>query len=388
VTEGAARSTNRDAEGEPLPDTDNLRRTCLYDLHRERGGRLVPFAGYAMPVRYEAGPLAEHVQCRTAAALFDVSHMGIVHLHGPSVAGALERLVPASVTGLAVGRMRYSQLTTEDGGVIDDVMITNDGGDHLTVVVNAGGKEADVEHLRAQLPDAVSVEHRSDLALLALQGPAAAAVVRRHDPAAAGLVFMQTGPARIAGIEVGISRSGYTGEDGFELAVPAERAVELAEALLAEPEVAPAGLAARDSLRLEAGMCLYGHDLDLRTTPVEAGLAWSIQARRRQEGGFPGAEVILAQLRDGPPRRRVGLRPEGRKPVRDGAPLRSPDGRPLGSVTSGGYGPTAGGPIAMGYVSGGSDAPGTALVADERGTDVPCRVVELPFVPHRYFRGA
>ena len=372
-----------------MPD-DDLHRTCLHALHLEHGGRMVPFAGYEMPVRYGPGPIAEHNQCRTAAALFDVSHMGIVHLHGPGVVPALEGLVPSSVSGLGVRRMRYSVLTTEDGGVIDDVMITNDGDDHLTLVVNAGGKEADVEHLRAGLPAAVSVEHRRDLALVALQGPAAAAVVGRHDPAATELVFMQTGTATIAGIPVGISRSGYTGEDGFEITVAADRAPELARALLAEPEVAFAGLAARDSLRLEAGLCLYGHDLDRSTSPIEAGLAWTIQARRREEGGFPGAATILGQLRDGPPRRRVGLRPEGRKPVRDGAALRSAaDGdRRLGTITSGGYGPTAGGPVAMGYVVGEAAAPGTTVVADERGTPVPCRVVELPFVPHRYFRGA
>jgi glycine cleavage system T protein (aminomethyltransferase) len=373
-----------------VPDADDLQRTSLHALHLEQGGRMVPFAGYEMPVRYGPGPLAEHTQCRTAAALFDVSHMGIVELRGPGVAPALERLVPSSVGGLGVGRMRYSVLTTEDGGVIDDVMIANDGDDHLTLVVNAGGKAADVAHLRAGLPPAVSVRHRADLALLALQGPAAAAVVARHDPAAAELVFMQTGPAIVAGVPVGISRSGYTGEDGFEITVPVERAPEVARALLAEPEVAFAGLAARDSLRLEAGLCLYGHDLDLTTTPIEAGLAWVIQARRREEGGFPGASSILGQLRDGPERRRVGLRPEGRKPVRDGATLRTApdDGRPLGAVTSGGYGPTAGGPIAMGYVAVEAAEPGTSLVADERGTPVPCRVVELPFVPHRYFRGA
>ena len=267
-----------------MPDSDDLQRTCLHAVHLEQGGRMVPFAGYEMPVRYDPGPVAEHTHCRTAAALFDVSHMGIVHLSGPDVASALEALVPSSVTGLGVGRMRYSLLTNGSGGVIDDLMIANDGDDQLTLVVNAGGKEDDVEHLRAGLPASIAVEHRRDLALVALQGPAAAAVVARHDPAAAELVFMQTGTATLAGIEVGLSRSGYTGEDGFEITVDADRAPELARALLAEPEVAFAGLAARDSLRLEAGLCLYGHDLDPTTNPVEAGLGWAIQARRRRRG--------------------------------------------------------------------------------------------------------
>jgi aminomethyltransferase len=389
-----------------LADTDHLRRTVLYDLHRELGGRMVPFAGYEMPVRYEPGPIAEHVHCRTAAALFDVSHMGIVDVHGPDASAALEGLVPAAITTLAPGRMRYTMLTNEAGGVLDDVMVgrvasraggavdeladeaAGDPVDHLTLVVNAGGKEADVEHLRTGLPDSVAVELRRDLALLALQGPAAADVLARHDESIARLTFMATGTAVVGGIQVGVSRSGYTGEDGFELTVVADDAEALARALLAEPEVAPAGLAARDSLRLEAGLCLYGHDLDEATTPVEAGLAWSIQSRRRNEGGFPGATVILGQLADGPPRRRVGLAPHGRKPVRDGAALRTGDGEPVGTVTSGGYGPTVGAPIAMGYVASGHHRVGTDLVADVRGTDVACRVVDLPFVTHRYVRGA
>jgi aminomethyltransferase len=389
-----------------LADTEALRRTVLYDLHRELGGRMVPFAGYEMPVRYEPGPIAEHTQCRTAAALFDVSHMGIVELAGPGTPAALERLVPAALTTLGNGRMRYTMLTNPAGGVIDDIMVTRPAagraddangagradeqgsGERLVLVVNAAGKEADVEHLRAGLPESVTVEHRRDLALLALQGPQAVTVLSRHDRAVAGLTFMTTGTATVAGIPVGVSRSGYTGEDGFELVVAADAAEALARALLAEPEVAPAGLAARDSLRLEAGLCLYGHDLDDRTTPVEAGLAWSIQARRRAEGGFPGAETILAQLADGPPRRRVGLAPEGRKPVRDGAALATADGSPVGRVTSGGYSPTLGAPIAMGYVADGHHQIGTELVADVRGTALACRVVDLPFVPHRYVRGA
>jgi aminomethyltransferase len=267
-------------------------------------------------------------------------------------------------------------------------MVAKDADDHLTLVVNAGGKEADVAHLRAGLPSAVEVVHRTDLALLALQGPTAGEVMARHDRAAAGLTFMQTSTASVGGVAVGVSRSGYTGEDGFELTVAAERAQELAEVLLGEPEVRLCGLAARDSLRLEAGLCLYGHDLDPATTPIEAGLTWTIQARRRREGGFPGAKRILAHLADGPPRRRVGLAPEGRKPIRDHDLLRSADGRPAGVVTSGGYGPSVSRPIAMGYVAAGFDPVGTPLVAEVRGSDVACEVVALPFVPHRYARGA
>jgi aminomethyltransferase len=359
---------------------------------------MVDFAGYEMTLRYEAGPVAEHGWCRTSAALFDVSHMGVVQLSGAGVAEALEALVPAAVTTLPPGRMRYTMFTNDAGGVIDDVMVTRDGDDRLTVVVNAAGKDADLVHLRAGLPDRIAVTHRDDLALVALQGPAAASVLARLDPATAALGFLDTGRARLGGIEVGVSRSGYTGEDGFELTVPTAAAVALAETLLAEPEVALAGLAARDSLRLEAGLCLYGHDLDSATTPVEAGLAWTIQKSRREGGGFPGDGVILRQLTEGPARHRVGLRPDGRKPVREGAPLRPATvipgdpgpglaGDPAGGVvTSGGFGPTYGGPLAMGYVSAGLHTVGTTVVADVRGTDVTCTVVDLPFVPHRYHR--
>ncbi|MEA3213977.1 MAG: aminomethyltransferase [Acidimicrobiia bacterium] len=380
------RTTPDDTEEPPLDD-EHLRRTSLYDLHRSHGGRMVAFAGYEMPVRYEPGPMAEHQQCRTRAALFDVAHMGVVNLSGPAVAEALEQLVPSAIATLGPQRMRYTLLTNDDGGVIDDIMVAKEDANRLTLVVNAAGKDADIEHLRAGLPDAIKVEHRTDLALLALQGPEAVAVLRRLAPEVAGLTFMQTGSAKVAGIPVAVSRSGYTGEDGFELTVATDKAVPLAEVLLAEPEAQLAGLAARDSLRLEAGLCLYGHDLDQATSPIEAALGWTIQARRRTEANFPGAVRILAELRDGPRRRRVGLAPVGRKPVRDGAALRASDGSPAGYVTSGGYGPTVGAPIAMGYVPDGLDAAGTELIADVRGTDVPCRVIELPFVPHRYVRG-
>jgi aminomethyltransferase len=366
--------------GEPL------RQTCLHDLHLANGGRMVPFAGYEMPVRYGPGPVAEHQQCRTSAALFDVSHMGIVEVSGPDAAAKLETLVPAAVTTLANGSMKYSFLTNADGGIVDDLMITA-GPELITLVVNAACKEDDLVHLRLGLPDDIRITYREDLALLALQGPAAVAAVARHAPAVADLTFMQAATATVAGIPVAVSRSGYTGEDGLEITVEAARATELAEVLLGEPEVALAGLAARDSLRLEAGLCLYGHDLDPTTTPVEAGLTWAIPPRRRRDGGFVGAAPIQRHLAEGPPRRRVGLQPIGRKPVRDGAVLHAEGSAdPVGVVTSGGFGPTVGAPVAMGYVASGHHELDTEIEADVRGTRVACRVTALPFVPHRYHR--
>jgi len=390
-----------------MTDTEALRTTPLRALHQELGGRLVDFAGWELPVQYE-GVIAEHTWCRTSAALFDVSHMGVVELRPggsagsagadgvAAVADALEALTPAAVTTLDAGRQRYALLTAHDGGIIDDLMVTNRG-DHLVAVVNAGRRDVDVAHLRERLaPAGVEVIERTDVALLALQGPKAVDALARLVPAAAGLVFMDhvviaegaalpdgtgTGP-------LGVARSGYTGEDGFEITVAAERAEALARALLAQPEVRPAGLGARDTLRLEAGLPLYGHDIDLTTSPVEADLAWSIPKRRREDGRFPGAGRVRAELADGPARRRVGLAVEGRRPVRDGAALRTGEGAPAGTVTSGGYGPTVEAPIAMGYVPTALAEPGQALIADVRGTDVPVRVSPLPFTPHRYVRGA
>jgi aminomethyltransferase len=303
------------------------------------------------------------------------------------VAAHLEALVPGGITTLKPGRTRYTLLTTEGGGVIDDLMVTAIDDEHLSVVLNASRKEVDVDHLRAGLPATVTVAPRPDLALVALQGPAAVTALSRHDRGVAELVFMQAGRARVAGVDLVLTRSGYTGEDGFELAVPVDSVIAVAEALLAEPEVELAGLAARDSLRLEAGLCLYGHDLDEATTPAEASLGWTIPSRRRADARFAGAATILAQLADGPARRRVGLATVGRKPLAEGAAL-SHDGNPAGSVTSAGYGPTFGGPIAMGYVTAGAAGTGTVLHADVRGKAVECHVVDLPFVPHRYVRGA
>ena len=367
-------------------ESDKLRRTALFDLHVERGGRMVPFAGYEMPVRYGAGPVAEHSHTRTAVSLFDVSHMGIVDLVGPGADLALEALVPAAVATLAVQRLRYTMFTNDRGGVIDDLMVARRGSDSVTVVVNAGNYDLDLAHLRAGLPASIAVLPRRDLSLLALQGPLAEVVLSRLAPAVAALSFLDVADVVFEGLTVAVSRSGYTGEDGFELAVPTGSVVAVAERLLAEPEVALAGLAARDSLRLEAGLCLHGHDLDETITPIEAGLAWTIQARRRQAGGFPGAEIILAQLANGAPRQRVGLQPLGRKPVRDGSTLHDGDGAPIGSVTSGGFSPCLGTPLAMGYLRAGHHAVGTEVSADVRGVAVACQVIDLPAVAHRYHR--
>jgi aminomethyltransferase len=311
--------------------------------------------------------------------------MGQVRLTGADAAGALETLVPGDLRALKPGEMRYTLFTNDVGGILDDLIVTNVG-DHLFVVVNAACKDADIAHLRAHLPAGVSIEPLTDRALLAVQGPAAASVLARLAPASASLKFMGAAPMDVAGMRGFVTRSGYTGEDGFEISVANERAEELAKRLLDEPEVRAAGLGARDTLRLEAGLCLYGHDIDGTTTPIEAGLAWTIGKRRRAEGGFPGAEIILAQLRDGPPRKRVGLKPEGRAPAREHTEIQDASGNTIGEVTSGGFGPTEGGPIAMGYVMKEFAAPGTTVNLMVRGTARPAQIVALPFLPSRYFK--
>ena len=376
------------------PSPTNLLKTPLNALHRELGARMVPFAGYDMPVQYPTGILKEHAQVRAAAGLFDVSHMGQAVLHGDDPAAALERVVPGDIVGLAPGRLRYTLLLTDDGGIVDDLMAGRpaDGESRrLFLVVNAARKDVDYAELARRLSGEAELEPLPDRALLALQGPHAAAVIGRMAPEALDLVFMQAATATVAGIECGISRSGYTGEDGFEISVPAERAEALARALLAEPEVAPCGLGARDSLRLEAGLCLYGHDIDETTTPIEAGLAWTIPKRRREAADFPAAGRILQQLAGGAPRRRVGLRLDGRSAAREGARLFRADGLDdaalAGTVTSGGFAPTIGGPIAMAYVAPDCAAPGTRLFADVRGRPVPAEVVKMPFLPPNYHRG-
>lgn len=371
-------------------EAETLTRTPLHDLHLEQGARMVPFAGYEMPVQYSGGILQEHKHTRNHAGLFDVSHMGQVRLDGMEASAALETLVPMDIAGLGEMCQRYALFTNPEGGISDDLMVTN-AGDHLFVVVNAACKEQDISHLREHLSDRCGIEELTGHALLALQGPEAAAVLARFAPEVREMHFMTAARVTLAGAECFVTRSGYTGEDGFEISVPADSAEDLARALLAEDEVAPIGLGARDSLRLEAGLCLYGHDIDTSTTPVEAGLVWAIQKVRRRggerEGGFPGAEVILGQMEAGPARRRVGLVPAGRAPVREGAELTDPGGRAVGHVTSGGFGPSVGGPVAMGYVEAASAAAGTGLNAVVRGRALPVTVTKMPFVEQRYYRG-
>jgi len=359
---------------------DALRTTPLDALHRHLGAKMVPFAGYAMPVQYGTGVMAEHLHTRNAASLFDVSHMGQLSLHGPGAAAALETMVPGEFQALKPGRQRYTLLLNEAGGILDDLMVANYG-DRLMVVANASRKEADAHHLALGLPAGITLNQHPDRALLALQGPTADAAMVTLCPAAAALPFMGVTEANVAGIPAWISRSGYTGEDGFEISVANADAEALATALLAAPGVLPAGLGARDSLRLEAGLCLYGADIDALTTPIEANLAWAVGKRRRTEGGFAGATVIQDQLRNGPPRLRVGLRPAGRAPARAQTVIVTPDGLSAGGVTSGGFSPTLGAPIAMGYVRHDLAAPGTPLHLLVRGEPLPATVVPLPFLP-------
>jgi aminomethyltransferase len=372
-----------------------LRHTPLYDLHIALGARMVGFAGYEMPVQYSSGIIAEHLHTRARAGLFDVSHMGQIRLRGASAARALEALVPGDLQGLAPRRMRYTLLLNQAGGILDDLIATREG-DGLMLVVNAARKDDDLAHLRAHLDRAVAIEPHFERALLALQGPEAAAVLARLASGVANgverMAFMSAEEATVAGAPCIVTRSGYTGEDGFELSMEAANAVAVAEALLREPEVAPVGLGARDTLRLEAGLCLYGHDIDETTNPVEAGLAWTVAGRRRTEGGFPGAAVILRQLAEGQlskqeGRKRVGIRPDGRAPARDGTVILDPSGNPVGRVTSGGFGPSLGAPIAMGYVEAAHAAPGSALALVVRDVPRPAHVAALPFVPARYYRG-
>ena len=342
---------------------------------------MVGFSGWSLPVQF-AGTLAEHAQARNAAALFDVSHMGQVSLHGAETAGALERLVPGDIEGLAEGRQRYAVMTNEAGGIIDDLMVARYRG-RLFVVLNASRAEADILHMRTH---GLSPELHDDRALLALQGPRAIGVIARLSPTAAALPFLGVAECDVAGIPVWISRSGYTGEDGFEISVSSADAEALAKRLLAEPEVAPAGLAARDTLRLEAGLCLYGADIDMLTSPVEAGLAWTIPRRRRQSLDFLGAAPIRDHLVNGPTRRRVGIRPAGRAPARAGTDIAASDDTQGGTVTSGSFSPTLNGPIAMGYVRRDLATEGTPLALLVRGQRLPAAVAPLPFVPHRFAR--
>lgn len=372
---------------------DDLLRLGLHDLHVALGGKMVPFAGYEMPVQYPAGVMKEHLHTRTAAGLFDVSHMGQVILRPKAsyeaVALAFEALMPVDVLGLAQGRQRYGMFTNETGGILDDLMFANRG-DHIFVVVNAACKTADIAHMTAHLSAVAEVVAVTDRGLLALQGPQAEAALARLVPGVAAMRFMDVAVLPWGGVDLWISRSGYTGEDGFEISVPNAQAEALARALLDQPEVMPIGLGARDSLRLEAGLCLYGHDIDTTTSPVEAGLVWAIQKARKaggaRAGGFPGAERILHELAHGPARLRVGLRPDGRAPMREHTDLYAADATPVGQVTSGGFGPSQEAPIAMGYVATAYAATGTRLEGEVRGKRLPLTVADMPFQPTTYKR--
>jgi aminomethyltransferase len=373
--------------------TETPLETPLASLHRELGGRMVPFAGYLMPVQYPAGIMAEHLHCRAAASLFDVSHMGQAELIGEGAAAALERVTPADVQALKPGRQKYGLLTTDAGGILDDFMVANLG-ERLFLVVNASRKHVDLPRIEAALPAGVTLRPLPDRALIALQGPGAVAAIATLAPGIADLSFMGVGSFNIAGVAALVSRSGYTGEDGVEISVPAEQADGFARALLALPGVQPAGLGARDSLRLEAGLCLYGNDIDETTSAVEAGLTWTIGKRRRTTWDFPGAERVRDELANGAKRLRVGIRPEGRQPARghtpivapQGAPGNAPGGAAIGEITSGGFGPSLGGPMAMGYVARDYAADGTALELMVRGKALPAVVAPMPFIPHRYAR--
>jgi len=365
-------------------DTQNLKTTPLDALHREYGAKMVPFAGYSMPVQYKAGVLQEHLHTRSQAGLFDVSHMGQARLLGAKAAEAMETLVPGDIAGLGAGNMRYTLLTNDAGGILDDLMVTHCG-DSLYIVVNAACKDADFAHIQAKLPDA-KLEIIEDHALLALQGPKAAEVLARYAPAVRHMVFLTGQAVRINDVPCFITRSGYTGEDGYEISIPNKDADAFARLLLSETEVMPIGLGARDSLRLEAGLCLYGNDIDETTTPIEAALNWTIGKRRRAEGGFPGADVILGQIKDGTARKRVGLVPEGRAPARAGTEIQDLDGGAAGTVTSGGFGPTVDGPIAMGYLRTELAEPGTKVNLMVRGKAQPAKVVKTPFVKQNYVK--
>ncbi|MDA0148921.1 glycine cleavage system aminomethyltransferase GcvT [Vibrio sp. LaRot3] len=371
--------------------TQELLKTPLHALHVEAGAKMVPFAGYDMPVQYKLGVKKEHLHTREDAGLFDVSHMGQLRLVGEGAATFLESLVPVDIVDLPEGNQRYAFFTNEQGGIMDDLMVANLG-DHLFVVVNAACKQQDIAHLKAHLPSDVQLEEIEDRALLALQGPKAVEVLARFHPAVSNMVFMDVARLDLLGVECVISRSGYTGEDGFEISVPNDKAEELAKALTAEQEVEWIGLGARDSLRLECGLCLYGHDLDTTTTPVEASLLWGIQKVRRtggeRAGGFPGADIILQQIETKQvSRKRVGLVGETKAPVREGCELFDADGNKIGVVTSGTAGPTAGKPVSMGYVATEFAPVGSKVFAEVRGKMLAMTVEKMPFVPQRYYRG-
>lgn len=372
--------------------TETLAKTPLHALHLELGARMVPFAGYDMPVQYPLGVMKEHLQTRDQAGLFDVSHMGQLVLRGSNAAKALETLVPVDIIDLPVGMQRYAMFTDENGCILDDLMVANLGDDTLFLVVNAACKDQDLAHLRKHIGEQCEIESLFDSrALLALQGPKAVDVLSRLAPEVAKMTFMQFTQVRLLGVDCYVSRSGYTGEDGYEISVPNESAETLARSLLAEPEVEAIGLGARDSLRLEAGLCLYGHDMSTSTTPIEASLLWAMSKPRRADGaragGFPGAEQVFAQQQAGVASKRVGLLPQERVPVREGAEIVDAEGNTIGTVTSGGFGPTLGAPVAMGYVQASHVPVGSDVWAIVRGKRVAMKVAKTPFVEQRYYRG-
>lgn len=363
---------------------ENLQKTPLHSLHLDAGAKMASFAGYDMPVQYPLGVMGEHRHCRAAAGLFDVSHMGQVRLNGDDPASALEALVPGDIQALDAGRMRYTMFTNADGGVEDDLMVLRRE-DHLFLVVNAACKDADLKLMAAGLPG-VEIDHQATRGLLALQGPAAAAALAAHAPETAAMPFMTGQDVTIGGVPCLVTRSGYTGEDGFEIGMAGEDAEAVAKLLLSDERVEWIGLGARDSLRLEAGLCLYGHDMDPTTSPIEAALAWTISKRRRAEGGFPGAARVQRELAEKPARRRVGIKPEGRVVAREGVEIQA-DGKTVGVMTSGGFGPSVEHPIGMGYIDVAHAKSGTAIDLLVRGQPRPAEVVKLPFHPHRYFKG-
>lgn len=368
-----------------LDSKQNLKTVPLADFHCRMGAKMVPFAGYEMPVQYPAGILDEHKHTRAKAGLFDVSHMGQAWLHGADAAKALEKLVPGDIQALPLGHGRYTMITNKIGGIVDDLIVTN-WGDKLFIVVNASRKDIDLPKIAAAAAGMAELEIIEDRALIALQGPSAVKVLAAIAPACAEMTFMSAREIEIAGVKCHVTRSGYTGEDGYEISIPVTEAETFATQLCAHPDVMPIGLGARDTLRLEAGLCLYGHDLDEETSPIEAGLAWTISKRRREAADFPGAARIMDELREGPSRKRVGILPEGKAPARDGTIVHAPDGEQIGIITSGGFGPSVGGPVAMGYIDAAFADSGTKLELAVRKNMVPASVVKMPFQPHRYHK--
>lgn len=391
MTQQAVSSESQNQNAQGLGASSDIGRTPLYALHQELGAKMAPFAGYEMPISYPLGVMKEHLHTRAEIGVFDVSHMGQAWLEGDDVVAAIETLVPNDVAALAPGQQRYAQLLSESGGILDDLMIARSDQSHgragLFLVVNAACKDADFAHIEAALSGRATLTRVEDRALIAVQGPKAAALLSAEVPELATLPFMGVIRSSLFGADCLISRSGYTGEDGYEISLPVDDAERVTRLLLNFENVEMIGLGARDSLRLEAGLCLYGHDMDETVTPIEAALIWSISKRRRVEGGFPGDTRVQAQLRDGVARKRVGIRPEGRAPAREGVEIADEAGTVIGKITSGGFGPSVGGPIAMGYVPTSFASPGTAVNLLIRGKSAPAQVVKTPFAPQRYYRG-